>query len=569
MKLKPSLFPAILLLAVLAIQLLPGCTPSPERSRLEHIEAIIDEHPDSAMILIDSVDTAALRSDRDRALYGMLLTEALDKNHQNPSNDPLITSAINYFADKGERRREMIATYYGARVQYLNNDFSHAIVRFFRAKEIAEELSEHFWHGMAARGISDIYYKSFNRAEQLKFAKEEFDNLSKAQRQPYLNYALLDYATAIYNYGDYKSAIAFSRQILDSADTYNDIYLKVDALKLLGLANMSTREFSSAILIFENLLNSTFANSSDSLYLCLAYIGDNKPILAKRLFSKVSNGEPSLRLAVSHRINEASGNYRAALSDLNALYDSRDSVLRDYIKMPASTSTLDYLHMEKEKNKATLETSRKSLFLIILGLGFLVLLLSYFFHLYILKQKREIEDSVLLAEALKEQLSLEVSKHEMTVVSSNRKIEEYDKKISDAKTTIKELLSSKYEVLEDVCQILRECDNSAAAKRKIANVMTSFINEISLDGKKLDMLEERVNEIYGNVMKEIRKDLPDMKEIDYNLYLFMILGISNPSISILLKEKKINAVYDRKRRLKDKIKALSPVLQSKYMAPFS
>lgn len=99
--------------------------------------------------------------------------------------------------------------------------------------------------------------------------------------------------------------------------------------------------------------------------------------------------------------------------------------------------------------------------------------------------------------------------------------------------------------------------------------MTSFINEISLDGKKLEMLEERVNKIYGNVMKDIREDLPDMKEIDYNLYLFMILDISNPSISILLKEKKINAVYDRKRRLKDKIKTLSPVLQRKYMAPIS
>ena len=111
MKLKPSLFPAILLLAVLAIQLLPGCAPSPERSRLEHIEAIIDEHPDSAMTLIDSIDTAALRSNRDRALYGMLLTEALDKTHQNPANDSLNTTAIDYFADKGDRRREMIATY--------------------------------------------------------------------------------------------------------------------------------------------------------------------------------------------------------------------------------------------------------------------------------------------------------------------------------------------------------------------------------------------------------------------------------------------------------------------------
>lgn len=428
MKLKPSLFPAIFLIALLAIQLLPGCAPSPERSRLEHIESIIDEHPDSAMALLDSVDTAVLCSDRDRALYGMLLTEALDKNHQNPSNDSLITSAINYFADKGDRRREMIATYYGGRVQYLNNDFSHAIVRFFRAKEIAEDLGEHFWHGMAARGIADIYYKSFNRAEQLKYAKEEFDNLSMAQRQPYLNYALLDYATAIYNYGDYSSAVAFSRQIIDSADAYNDIYLKTDALKLLGLAKISTSEFSSATLIFENLLKSTLANSSDSLYLCLAYAGDNNPILAKSLLSEISKGDPSLRLAASHRINEALGNYRDAFNDLNALYNSRDSILKDYIKMSASTSTLDYLHLEKEKNKAKLETSRKTIYLIILGLGFLLLLLSYFFHLYILKQKREIEDRVLLAEALKEQLSLEVSQHENTVVFSNKKIEEYDKK---------------------------------------------------------------------------------------------------------------------------------------------
>ena len=78
----------ILLLAVLAIQLLPGCAPSPERSRLEQIETIIDEHPDSAMILIDSVDTAALRSDRDRALYGMLLTEALDKTIRTHQTTP-------------------------------------------------------------------------------------------------------------------------------------------------------------------------------------------------------------------------------------------------------------------------------------------------------------------------------------------------------------------------------------------------------------------------------------------------------------------------------------------------
>ncbi len=270
MKLKPSLFPAIFLIALLALQLLPGCAPSRERSRLEHIESIIDEHPDSAMALLDSVDTAALRSDRDRALYAMLQTEALDKNHQNLESDSLITTAIDYFAHKGDRRREMIATYYGGRVQYLNNDFSHAIVRFFRAKEIAEDLGEHFWHGMAARGIADIFSASYNFGDALKYAKEELHFIKLSSRQPYLNYALLDLSTAYYNFGNHEKAVRISKNLLDSATVYNDGFLRKEANQTIGLHLLTEGNSSDAYAIFSEICHSSYAEARDSTLLSLS-----------------------------------------------------------------------------------------------------------------------------------------------------------------------------------------------------------------------------------------------------------------------------------------------------------
>ena len=57
-----------------------------------------------------------------------------------------------------------------------------------------------------------------------------------------------------------------------------------------------------------------------------------------------------------------------------------------------------------------------------------------------------------------------------------------------------------------------------------------------------------------------------MKEADYRLFLFSLLGFSIPAIAVFLKEKKITAVYDRKRRLKDKIKTLDPIKSNRYLA---
>lgn len=74
----------------------------------------------------------------------------------------------------------------------------------------------------------------------------------------------------------------------------------------------------------------------------------------------------------------------------------------------------------------------------------------------------------------------------------------------------------------------------------------------------------RLTRLYNNIFSDFKNDLPDLKEADYRLFLFCILGLSTDSISLLLKETNKAAVYNRKKRLKEKIRKLDAQKQGKY-----
>ena len=553
MKLKPSLFPAILLLAVLATQLLPGCAPSPERSRLEQIEAIIDEHPDSAMTLLDSVDTAALRSDRDRALYGMLLTEALDKNHQNPANDSLITSAINYFADKGDSRREMIATYYGARVQYLNNDFSHAIVRFFRAKEIAEELGEHFWHGMAARGISDIFSDSYNHGDALKYAEEEYCFFKKSGRQPYLNYALFDLAVSHYNYGNHDTALRLANELLDSAQTSKSIYLEKHANCIVGLTKIASGKFDTAVDIFSKICQYEIAEPIDSTYLCSALAGNREFDKALTILEQISLKDEIIESSVKFDAMKANGNYQEAAALMEKLYHINAKEYKEKIRTNFSNNAIDYFKQEKEISDQLLSKS-KTIYILTISLIIIILFIIGFSTIWIIQRKKNlINEKVIFAEQLKESLAL-----------SHQQIEKFNKELVLTNNKLAHQIETKFKLIYDSVKI-STVNNSDSDKNKVAKDITTLIKELTSDGSDFLYLENHIDSSHGFIIKNFRDEFPNQKEDDYRLFLFSIIGFSNPLIALLLGYSKVNTVYDRRRHLKDKIKMSNSIKKELYL----
>ncbi|MDE7189418.1 MAG: hypothetical protein K2N96_04655 [Muribaculaceae bacterium] len=528
-----------------------GCERHDEiRAKLELAERIMDSRPDSALAVLDSLTLSypVFSSDKDKALYGMLYTEALDKNNLDPKNDSIISFAVDYYDRKKDIKRQIISNYYRGRVLYHREQFPQALVSFYKAKELAENDSSFFWAGMACWGIADIYYTTYNPTEQLIYATKEYEYIKKSGRQPYLNYALHDLGRALSINGKTDEVLTVVSQLLDSAKVADDPYLNYGSLHLKAGILLYDDRFDEAYPILSEICESGYAETTDSLDLCLTLVHKGAEKTALKLINYISPSDSLMKNMIRYEAYKKMGLYHLALTELEQSNYVTNDILRSSMKQELTTSLAEYFEFDKKLSKAKLKTSHIKNWLIItvslliLGIGF------YVTNSIRRRQKQEIADKVLFAEQLQE--ALEQSKNENSISFQ----------------IIKNLLASKYEVFKELIEIVIQYNDTKVARNKIADRVKYLIDSLSINGEKIRELEKQVNELYNNLYSDFRNDLPGLKEADYLLYLFSIFRLSNASISLLLKEDKIEAVYNRKRRLKDKIKQLDVAKQERYMS---
>lgn len=172
------IFPAALLFFLTCI--LFSCTSRKVDPRLERAERMIYDDYETALVILDSIERGSLTKKQDKALYSLLCTMALDKNHLDPKDDSLISVATDYYEEVKDRHRLQISHYYQGRVRFLNDNYASSLLSYFKAMEIAEQDSDFFWAGMSCRGISDIYSVTYQHAEEVTYAEKELQYLQKS-----------------------------------------------------------------------------------------------------------------------------------------------------------------------------------------------------------------------------------------------------------------------------------------------------------------------------------------------------------------------------------------------------
>lgn len=82
--------------SILLILLVSCSSTTPADRVLDTAETIMDQHPDSALSILNRIDPSELVSDKSRALYSLLITQALDKNYidSTPTLQSIPPSAI-------------------------------------------------------------------------------------------------------------------------------------------------------------------------------------------------------------------------------------------------------------------------------------------------------------------------------------------------------------------------------------------------------------------------------------------------------------------------------------------
>ena len=118
--------------------------------KLQRAEAVMESAPDSALAILDSIDTATLTRASDRALYALLLTQGRIKTYEVLTDDSLISTAVRYYEDHGPDSNLMKSLFYQGEILSNNREFSKAIIPSMRAREMAISADNPYWHAKAS-----------------------------------------------------------------------------------------------------------------------------------------------------------------------------------------------------------------------------------------------------------------------------------------------------------------------------------------------------------------------------------------------------------------------------------
>lgn len=136
---------------VFAILFLSGCSFFPGEIKIA--EQLLENHPDSALKILRNVQYDKSMSSSDRAHYGILLFEALDKTSKSLEPDSVINFSIEYYKQKRNTERLATAYFYKGRLFYSAFQYENASKYYLLALENLKGSNN---YNLFARIYSDL-----------------------------------------------------------------------------------------------------------------------------------------------------------------------------------------------------------------------------------------------------------------------------------------------------------------------------------------------------------------------------------------------------------------------------
>lgn len=143
-------------------------------------DAVLCEHPDSALAILQALDTNGI-SDSQRAHYALLDAKASDKSYIIQTDASPIARAADYYRGHGDSLEVQSAYYYGLALM-IEKDYKNALSELTEAFDIAEKAGDNFYQGMATRELAGVYHSLLMSKESLYWAEIAKDRFIKANK---------------------------------------------------------------------------------------------------------------------------------------------------------------------------------------------------------------------------------------------------------------------------------------------------------------------------------------------------------------------------------------------------
>ncbi len=565
-----SVFLVISVLAAL-ITVLSGCTESETARSLDRAEAVMEEHPDSALAILGAIPSADVNSSADRALHALLLTQAQIKNGHIVDNDSLINIAVRHYSDSDDSPRLMKSLFYKAQVEYNRGDMAAAIVPAIRARELATEFNDSYWRAKAAELMADIYSVTHYKSEAVKYTEEAAEHYKKAGKARNHLFALCDLAVVRSNDGvDDNKNIALLDSVRriainEPADTTLIVYAD---RTLFGMYVDSGRNDEAHRILEEmlSLKSHYFPDSEQYSYMSRLATNDGNDEEALQIIKtandEATNTSQKVHVYVFYRdYHKSKGMSREAEAYTDSILTLQNTEVAAVLKQSVVSAQRDFFtaRAEKEADKARLSAMTAS------ALGILLAAVCIGFLLYyrekMRRKKAEIETMMLEAQSLSAQLdekdeSLQSAINELNKTRNDLK--ELSITVSDKDSLLKTQTLLTNSILEKRFQTLNALSKDYLTLTNQSSPRTGIVSDFK---KELDImanpesqaeLERIVNNKHQGIITRLRNQLPKIKDQDIFFLTLIAAGVSRNAICLITKNKQAN-YYNKCSRLRRKI----------------
>lgn len=514
---------------------------------MDAAEQLAADHPDSALAVLATVEPGSLWPEADHARFALLKTRCLHRAYIPLADDSLIAVAVSYY-DRAEMPHErMMAHMLLGCVHHDCLDYISAMAEYKLSAQIAESIEDHFNAGIIYSYLTELCSVMVD-ADELFYSTKSLEHFMQTDCPPrFLNWTRF-----------YVAMARFKKQSVCNADSLEMLYdaatREADTLLMIHMAGLgadyhlqqrnieAARKNIAALSRFKDSPSAEDYGMMALLAACSGHADSARVYLELSAQSLHPDDKQGLknREYYAYMVAKELGDSRRALERFEQFTRAQNAEIMDILAHSVSTVQRDYLTAQLDH--AADEAKYKSHLLIIVVVASVVVVVLLVIVMLTKIRQRRAEAENLIAIAHEMSLDLKSRTYELTTMRER------------TSSHAMELFRQRFELIDRLCTVYYEKQNTTAERNSIYHNVIDEIEGFKRDDSLISGLEDLIERCSGSCLAALRQ-LNQMKPDDYRLLCYVLAGLSNRTISILISDK-IDNVYQKRSRLKAKLRKL-------------
>ena len=386
-------------LILLLVTLLFGACSDPKHviEPLHRAEALMNEHPDSALNLLKGIAQPELQTQEHRARYALLYSQALDKNYIDLTSDSLINIAVDYYKARDDVRAKFLSYYYLGRIYTNANNLTQATLAYMEAEQLVDELDDDYAAGLLYEQIGLIYRSYYDFPKSLQAYQQAIEHYTKANRPFHKIYNMFSASDIYRNTQKEDAAYQTLKTALAESQKLNDQSLFKSCINNLILVCIDLERWEEATQWYqEHQKNNSRNYPTVAFYGYIARLhAKNKNfkdafMLLDETWKKTKSLQDSINLFhAESQVHQMNGSWEEAYRSMRKSITYQNQIIRESLQQPVLTAQNNFLNQELELQKYKAQSERQMRIIGVVLTILLVVAAVYGVSVYIKRQREK------------------------------------------------------------------------------------------------------------------------------------------------------------------------------------